>query len=153
MAAAIPVILAVVSTAATVYSAYSSEQSAEKSEKRNERALAAQANRERQAAALRASDEEKRHRRILASQRARYGALGMEYEGSPVDVQIASIQESEEQIKRILEGGDYTASMLLDESRWRGRLAKQHEGASYIGAGTALVSGVNTVGKAMKWWA
>ena len=151
-ASTIGLILAAVSTAATAYSAWSSEQSAEKTEKRNERALAAQAERARKAAELRAQDEEKRHRRVLAAQRAMYGRAGVTQEGAPLLVEIESLAESEEQLRRIREGGAIEASRLLDEARWRGQLAKKHETAGYLGAGSALISGVHSIGKAAKWW-
>ena len=101
---------------------------------------------------MRAQDEEKRHRRIIAAQRAMYGRAGVTQEGAPLLVEIESIAESEEQLRRIREGGAIEASRLLDEARWRGQLARRHETAGYLGAGSALVSGIHSIGRAAGWW-
>ncbi|GAF67454.1 unnamed protein product [marine sediment metagenome] len=103
-AAAIPI---VITAAAAAYSAYSShkagqaqEDAAEKAEKRAKKA-----------AGLSAADTKKQHQRIIASQEAIYGASGMTMEGSPLLVQQEALSESEEQLRRILEGGDYAANV------------------------------------------
>ena len=105
MAAAIPFIALATTIAGTAYSAFSSIAAGKEEEKRGE-AAAAQT---RRSAELEAQDKAEEHRRILATQRAKYGGAGLTFEGSPLIVQFESIKESEEELRRILEGGGIKA--------------------------------------------
>jgi len=143
MAAAVPVIMMAAAVAGTAVSVYSSVQQGKAQSAAREREasqLARSAAQARTAAAQKAEDAAKEHRRILATQRARYGASGLEFTGSPLLVQIESMREGEEQLRRIIEEGEmgYTSSM---ESSSEAR----------IQAGQAMTSGyVNAAGGAIK---
>lgn len=142
MAAAIPVISLIVGVASTAYSAYTSYE-AGRAEKREYRRGAEQ---ERIQAAQRAKAEEKRHRRVLATQRARYGASGLTMEGSPLLVQMESLEESEEMLARIRAGGEAEALSLERAGRWAQR-------SGYVEAGGAVLGGVATGTRmAYDWW-
>jgi hypothetical protein len=141
MATAIPIILAVVSTAATVYSSVQSGNAEEKADKRAARQAMAAAQRE-------AADTKKKHQRIIASQEAKFGASGLTMEGSPLLVQMESLKESEEQLGRILQGGGMKAEAYEEAG-------EQAQTAGYAGGVKGLLSGADTVyktGTAYNWW-
>jgi len=151
----ISVIASVASTAVSVYSAVTSGGEASKAEDRNAAVLAEQAAQARKAAALKAADEEKRHRRIISTQQAGYAGQGLEPEGTPLLVQMESLKESEEQLRRIREGGEIEATGLLEESKWREYLGGKAKEASYWTAGQSLLkgaSGIYSMGKERSWW-
>jgi hypothetical protein len=140
-AAAIPVLI---TAAAAGFSAYSSHQAGVAQKKAADKA----ADRAKEAAVLRASDTEKQHRRIIATQEARYGASGLTMEGSPLLVQQESLAESKEQLRRILEGGDYQS----DVYKQAGDEATMAGDAGAIGS---LLSGAGSVykqGADYNWW-
>lgn len=140
-AVAIPLVI----TAATAaYSAYSSVQAG----KAQERAADKAEDRAKQAAALRAADTAKQHRRVIASQEARYGASGLTMEGSPLLVQQESIKESKDQLARILEGGEYTSGVYKqagDEATMAGE-------ANAIQSLLAGSGSVYRQGAGYNWW-
>jgi len=141
MANAIPIILAVASTAASVYSSVQSGRSEDKAAKKASRQAA-------YSASLKAEDERKKRERILATQRARYGASGVTMEGSPLLVQMESLAESEEQLRRIRETG-YLQADLYEE---QGEEAKR---SGYVNAAGAAVRGASDVysyGNKLNWW-
>lgn len=141
-ATVIPIIISVASTA---YSAYSSYQ-AGREEKREHKKVAEQ---RRIQAAQRAKIEEKRHRSIIASQRARYGAAGLTMEGTPLLVQMESMRESEEELTRIRAGGE----VMAQASERAGRQAQR---SGYVEAGGAVLGGATTLtriaGRYYDWW-
>ena len=144
MAAAIPVIMAVATVASTAVSIYSSV-SAGKKEEHAEKNVARQL---RQQAIQKAEDTAKEHRRILAVQRAKYGASGVTMEGSPLLVQMESLRESEEQLRRIREGGAFQAEVHEEA----GEEALE---SGYIKAGQAGLAGTTSVvktGQGYNWW-
>lgn len=141
MAAAIPVILAVVSTAATVYSSVQSGRAEDKASKKAERQAMAAAQRK-------AADTKKRHQAIIATQEARYGASGLTMEGSPLLVQMESLKESEDQLARILQGGGMKAETYEEAG-------EQAKTAGYAGGVKGLLSGAESVyktGVGYNWW-
>lgn len=144
MAAAVPIIsvvLAVASTATTAYSQYRAGREEKKAGKR----AAAQRIRE---AEQRREIERKRHQRIIATQKARYGAAGLTMEGSPLLVQMESMRESEEELARIMETGYAQARILR-------RGGKAAQTAGYLGAGATALEGVGTlgrIGRQYDWW-
>ncbi len=152
MAAAIPVIVAVVSTAATVYSAVSSSKAESSAEHRVERQELRAADQAKKIAAQKASDEEKRHRAIIGTQEARYGASGVTMEGSPLLVQMESLKESEEQLRRIREGGDISAESFKDLAQGAARRAGEATASGYVNAATAGATGAYKIGRAYDWW-
>jgi len=140
-AAAIPV---VITAAAAAYSAYSSHKAGQAQERAADKAE----DRAKQAAALRAADTAKQHRRVIASQEASYGAAGLTMEGSPLLVQQESLKESKDQLSRILEGGDYTAGVYKQAG----------DEAAMVGEANAiqsLLAGSGSVykqGAGFSWW-
>ena len=144
MAAAAPVIALVVTAAAAGYSAYSSEKAARAQERSADKAE----DRAKRAAALRAADTEKQHRRVIASQEASYGAAGLTMEGSPLLVQQESLKESKEQLNRILEGGQYASDVYK-------QAGEEASMAGEAGAIKSLLSGSTSVynqGAGYNWW-
>jgi len=152
MAVAVPIIAAVVATAATVYSTVSSSQAQAKSErgtKRRERLIAEQS---RLAAQQRASDEEKRHRRLIAAGRARYAASGVEAEGTPLLVEMESLRESEEQLRRIREGGEVEYMTGMELAKAAGQRAQSSLTSGYVSAAGYGASSLYNVGRTYDWW-
>lgn len=141
MAQAIPI---VIMAAAAGYSAYSSHQAGKAQEKAADKA----ADRAKLSAAREADDAEKLHRRIIASQEARYGAAGLTMEGSPLLVQHEAIKESKDQLERIREGGEYASGIYKSSG-------DEFSAAGDAGAIKALLSGAGSTYKAgadYNWW-
>jgi len=142
--AAAPAIAMVVTAAAAAYSAYSSHQAGQAQEDAADKAE----DRAKAAARLRAADTAKQHRRVIASQEASYGAAGLTMEGSPLLVQQESLKESKEQLRRIVEGGQYASDVYKqagDEAAMAGE----------AGAIQSLLSGSRSVysqGAGYNWW-
>ena len=152
MAEAIPVILGVVSVAATVYSTVQSGQAEKSAEHRIERQQVRAAEQARKIAAQRAADEAKRHRAILGTQEARYGASGVTMEGSPLLVQMESLKESEEQLRRIREGGEVGYMSAMELAQAAGKRAGEAEVSGYVGGLGAAATGAFKYGRAYDWW-
>ena len=131
--AIVPIVLSVASTAVSIYSSVSAGKKEEHAEKNVARQL-------RERAIQGAEDTAKVHRRILAIQRAQYGASGITMEGSPLLVQMESLRESEEQLRRIREGGAFEAEVHEEA----GEEALE---SGYIKAGQAGLAGTTSVVK------
>ena len=151
MAETVGLILSVVATAASAYSSYSSERSQSKAEDRAKRQQALAAHQARQAAAQRAADEEKRHRMIIASQKARYAALGLEQTGTPLLVELESLRESEEQLRRIKEGGEVAYMTGMELAKAAGERARAATVSGYVGGIGQAAAGTYKIGK-YDWW-
>lgn len=146
-----PIFMAVASVASTAVGFISSLQ-AGKAEERAEERAAAQA---RAAAEREAEDTRKKHQRIIAAQQAKYGYAGLTMEGTPLLVQMESIKESEEQLRRIMESGGMKAE-AYEEAGERAATSGQ------IGGVKALLSGASSFietgykypaeGKKFYWW-
>lgn len=132
----------------------------------------------RRAAAQKAEDTAKQHRQLLAMQRARYGAAGVSMEGSPLLVQMESLNESENELLRITQAGETEARGYETQGTLYGMRAAtaRQTGAGYLeeagyhrseasAAGTAgtiqgistLLSGAGQVyqfgkSKPLNWW-
>ena len=140
-AAAIPI---VITAAAAAYSAYSSHKAGQAQENAADKAE----DRAKAAATLRAADTAKQHRRVISSQEASYGAAGLTMEGSPLLVQQESLKESKEQLRRIVEGGQYTSGVYK-------QAGDEAEMAGEAGAIQSLLSGSRSVysqGAGYNWW-
>lgn len=95
----------------------------------------------RNAADIAARNAEERHKRVLAAQRARYGAAGVvSTEGTPLIVQLASAEEAALEEARIRYGGEVKAGGHEAERRLRVYQAKAAEQGAYIGAATSAGS-------------
>ena len=143
-AAAIPYVMMAVAVAGTAVSVYSAQQQGSAAKDARDRA-AAQA---RLAAKQKAEDAKKQHDRILARQRAIYGASGFEMTGTPLLVQMESMKESEEELKRIYEAGE----MGFEAETTMGNQAMT---SGYVNAASAGISGARTidkVGRDYNWW-
>jgi hypothetical protein len=142
--AAIPFVAMAVTAAATAVSVYSSIKSGQ-AQKDAANNAAEQA---KLAAQREYSDTEKQHRRIIATQEARYGASGLTMEGSPLLVQQESLKESKEQLRRILEGGENTAGVYEASG-------KEAAISGYAGGIKSLTQGAESVykvGNSFDWW-
>jgi hypothetical protein len=142
MAAAVPVISVIATVASTAYSAYSSYQAGAE-EKKERRRAAEEISRRRE---LEAQAAERKHRGILATQRALYGAAGVTMEGSPLLVQIESLRESEEELARIRSFGEYEAT----QQRRLGQMAQR---SGYVEAGGEAIRGAGQIPRIYyDWW-
>ena len=139
--AIVPIVLSVASTAVSIYSSVSAGKKEEHAEKNVARQL-------RQQAIQKAEDTAKEHRRILAIQRAKYGASGVTMEGSPLLVQMESLRESEEQLRRIREGGAFEAEVHEEA----GEEALKSGYLRGVGAGLAGTTSVVKTGQGYNWW-
>jgi len=150
--AEIPIYLLIASTAATVYSTY--QQSKEQTEaehdiRKQEKRAAEQA---RKIAGQKAEDEAKRHKAILATQEARYAASGVTMEGSPLLVKMESLRESEEQLRRIREGGEYEYLTHKELAQSAGKRASAATTSGYVSAAGQGTKGTYNIGKEFDWW-
>lgn len=144
MPQAMPFVMLALTVASTAVGAISSIQAGKAEEKAADRA-AAQA---KAAAEREAEDTRKQHQRIIAAQTARYGASGLTMEGTPLLVQMESLKESEEQLRRILEGGEMRTGAYEETGR-------QAATSGQIGGVKALLGGatsVGTIGRQYDWW-
>ena len=151
-AAAIPVVLAVVGTAATVYSTVRAGKAESKAESERAAHEARAAEQARKIAAQRAEDETKRHKAILGTQKARYAASGVTMEGSPLLVQMESLRESEEQLRRIREGGEVEYMTHKELAQAAGRRAGEATRSGYVTALGQGAGGSYQIGKSFDWW-
>ena len=152
MAAAIPFIMVGLSVVSTAVGFISSLQAGKAEEKAAERAAA----QTRAAAERKAEDTRKQHQRIIAAQKAKYGYAGLTTEGTPLLVQMESIKESEEQLRRILEGGEMEAE-AYEEAGERAATSGQIGGVKALLSGAQSFAQVGktyaTPGKTMfNWW-
>ena len=166
MAQGIPFIMLGLTAASTAVGVMSSvaagkaeERAAERTAADTRAAAAKTAAQIRLSAPQKAEDTKKEHQRIIAAQAARYGASGLRMEGTPLLVQMESLKESEEQLRRIIEGGETEASIY---ERTGERKAATYEEAGrqagisgQIGGVKALLSGatsMGTIGRQYHWW-
>jgi len=147
-AAAIPIILATVSTGAAIYGTMQQAKAEKRVAGQEERA----AEQAKKIAAQRADDEAKRHKAILATQKARYAASGVTMEGSPLLVQMESLRESEEQLKRIREGGEVEYMTHQELAQAAGKRAKTTKISGYTTAATEGARDVYKTGRSYDWW-
>ena len=151
----IMVAAAVAGTAVSVYSAVQAGEQAKSAREREAGQLERSAAQARKAAALKAEDTRKQHLRLLAAQRARYGASGLEMEGTPLLVQMESMKESEEQLRRIIEEGELGYASQTDAAAESRLIGGQAATSGYVRAAGAGVQGVGTIesiGRNYKWW-
>jgi hypothetical protein len=148
MAAAIPFIMLAATVASTAAGVFSTISAGNAEEDAADRA----AEQSRAAASREAADTEKQHRRIIATQEARYGASGLTMEGSPLLVQQESLRESKEQLRRIMEGGENVAYAYEEKGN-------QAATSGYVGGIKSLLGGASSVGKIVQsnpnsfnWW-
>jgi hypothetical protein len=144
MAAAIPYIMVATAVAGTAVSVYSAAKAGEAQKEASQR----EASRSRLAAQQKAEDTRKLHLRVMAAQKARYGASGLTMEGSPLLVQMESMKESEDELRRIIEAGEYGADITE-------RTGSQAATSGYVKAFGSAVGGVGTidrVGRNYDWW-
>ena len=151
-AAAVPIVLTAVGVGATVYSTIRAGRAESKAESERATQEARAAERAREIAAQRAEDEEKRHKAIIATQEARYAASGVTMEGSPLLVQMESLKESEEQLRRIREGGEVEYMTHKELAQAAGRRAGEARRSGYVTALAQGAGGTYNIGKSFDWW-
>lgn len=148
MAYGAPIVAAVVAAAATVYSTQAQASAARKIERQNDRA----AEQAKKIAGQKAEDELQRHKATIATQEGRYAASGLSMEGSPLLVKMESLKESEEQLKRIREGGEYESLTYKELAQNAGSRASQIQTSGYLDAAGQLSKGTYKAGKTYDWW-
>lgn len=132
-------------TAATIGGQlYAAEQAAQAQEY-NAQIAEQQAEVERQHANIEAARQRRDTQKLLSTQRARYGASGVAFTGSPLEVLSETAEDAEydalltEWVGR-MRGGYYDA-----EAGMRRRSARSERIGSYIGAGTTFLSSVGNL--------
>ena len=90
----------------------------------------------REAANIKAEQIKEESRRILATQRARYGASGVTMEGSPLLVQLESARNAKLDEMMVRYSGEKQARIM----DWEGKQAKT---ASYWKAGNSILTGAS----------
>jgi len=156
MAAAVPYIMvaaAVAGTAVSVYSAVKAGDEAKAARDREAQQLARSAEQSRLSAKQKAEDTKKLHEKILARQRALYGASGVEMTGTPLLVQMESMKESEEELKRIIEAGEMGYGTQMEAAGESRIIGGQAATSGYVKAGGAAIEGVGTLSKVYRnYW-
>ena len=127
------VVVAVVGAGTAVYSAQQQASAQKKASNRSADTAAA-------ATAREAEDAAKEHQKVIATQEAMYGKAGFTMEGSPLLVKQTSLKESEEQLRRIREGGTNLSDMYRTEG-------KETQAAGNVKAVGETVKGVGSVYK------
>jgi len=144
MAAAIPFIMAAVSVAGTAYSYLESKKAGEERQAEYGR----QAEQTKEKATQLYQDTQEQHRRILARQRAIYGASGLTGEGSPLLVQAESIRQSKEQLRRIKEAGESNSAALLEQGEQAYEVGQAQGIKSLLGGAATTYN----MGRNYNWW-
>jgi hypothetical protein len=137
-------VIALIGIAAGTYAQYEQAQTQEKYAKYNAKVAENQAAGERMRAGVAADQQRELHRRVIANQRAQYGASGVDVaSGSPLLVIADSARQAELDAQIILSGGEARASGFQSQAaldRFQGRAASQ---AGYVNAGSTLLSGTS----------
>lgn len=98
-------------------------------------------------AGIEAEEQQKRDQRLMAAQRARFGASGLDFTtGSPLRVLTTTAREAELDRQRILAGGDVEAARFRTQAqteRLRGFTAGQSAFSSGVGG---FLSGLGSAG-------
>ena len=157
-AAAIPVVMMVVAAAGTAVSVYGAAQQGQAQGEAREREaaqLARSAAQARLAATQKAEDTSKEHLRIMAAARARYGASGVETTGSPLLVQMESMAESQEELRRIIATGELGYNANMEAAGEASKQGDQAVTSGYVNAAGRLTQGagvLDKIGRDYKWW-
>lgn len=135
------VVSTVASTAAAVYSSQQAASAREyEAEVANVNAQQAQL-----AAEAEAADRRRRARYLLGTQLAATGASGVEVEGSPLLVMMDSAVQEDLEARRIRYRGFLQATGSAQQAALARYEAGQTRTAGYIGAGTSLLRGADTL--------
>lgn len=135
-------VVTVVAAAASAYVQYEQAEQQSKVAKYNAKVAENRAIEERQRAAFAAEQQREANRRVLARQRAAYGAADVEVNaGSPLLVMADSARQAELDAQIILSGGAARASGFTAQSNLDRFQAQNLKTAGYYGAGTTLLSG------------
>jgi len=157
VAAAIPYIMvaaAVAGTAVSVYSSIRAGQVEKEAREREAAQLERSAAQARKAAQQKAEDTKQKHRSLLAAQRARYAAAGFTGEGTPLLVQMESVKESEDEIRRIIEEGELGYTAATESAAEARRLGGEAQVSGYLSAAGSTAQGAGTLGRIARnyWW-
>ena len=144
MAAAVPFVMLAMSVAGTAYSVFQQNKAGEQRAAADTRA----AEQARTKATQLYEDTEQQHRRIIARQRAIYGASGLTEEGSPLLVRAESLKESKEQLRRITEAGANQSAAYLEEAQNALDVGKAEGIKSILGG----VGSAYSIGRSYNWW-
>jgi len=136
-------IASLVGAAVSAYSAYQQGAQAEYAARYNATVARNQAQAARDAANADADTQRRQYDRVLAAQRARYGASGViAGEGSSLLVMLESEEEAALDVARVRHGGAVAAQGLEAEAKMQRYQGQQARRASYLSATGSLLSGV-----------
>jgi hypothetical protein len=133
-------VVGLIGAAVSAYASWDASQTAAKVAKYNKKVAKNNATYARQAAKLAADAKAEENRHVQAVLRARAGASGVSFEGSPLEVFAANAEAAAKEEARLLYGGDVTASGYEASSALEGFKARRAETMSYVGAGTTLLT-------------
>jgi hypothetical protein len=140
---------AAVGTAVGAYSAYAQGEAQADAAKMNKKIAEQNAAAARDAANAEADNRRRRYDKILASQRARYGASGViANEGTPLLVQLESEDEAALDVARTRYAGMIGAQGYQQEARIAQLQGTQARRAGRIAAGTSLLQGLSATASA-----
>lgn len=132
-------------TAISVGGSIAQGQQAQQMAEMQARAIEQQSEADAQASAFEQARERKKQELLQANARAQVGASGVSLAGSPTEVLAANAREGELDIAAIRYGSQLRRNSLGTQaaiSRFSGKQAKQ---ASYINAGSNLISGISNL--------
>ena len=138
-------IIAAVGVAASAASAIAQGQAQARNARTQSALLAREASVKAAAAKQNSEEFRKRQKRVLAEQRARYGASGVGLEGTPTLIGGDTAEEIEFQAQRILAGGLMDSQSLEVQSGLASSAASNASAAGYFNAGATLLTGAGRI--------
>jgi hypothetical protein len=137
----------VAGTLVTALSAIQQGRAAKKAGDRNAAVAARNAEIARANGAANAEAERKDVARRIGAQVAGYGASGVAFEGTPLDVLGETAENGEKDVQNILYQAELRAIGFNDESSFQQFKGNQAQTAGFFGAGGALLKGVGDYGE------
>ena len=136
-------IAAIIGTAVSTYSAVSSAQAQAEQSRQQARTAKQQAEYAKQQAEADAQTKQRQFDRVLAAQRARFGASGVLPEGTPLLVEMQSQEEAALDVLRVRHGGLVASQGLRAEAAQFRRAGRLQERQGYLSGTASLLQGVS----------
>lgn len=146
---AVTAIVGVLAAAGSAYAAYRASEAQSQQQQYASKVAKNQAAQAAYNAQINAENQRLHNRRVMGAQRAALGASGvMPSEGSPLLVQMDSVEQGMVEEQRLLYGGQVRSDALISESRYLKKQASQTRELGYVNAGTTLLGGTARAGAA-----
>lgn len=137
-------VASIAAAAVSAYAAIQQGQAAQATANYNAKIARNQAQAARDAASADAETKRRQYERVLASQRARFGASGVHAEGTPLLVMLESEEEAALDVARIRHGGAVASQGLEAEAKLHRFQGQQARRQSYLQASGSLLQGVSS---------